>query len=207
MPLRPIHSHNLYVSCPLLPQHLQSLFRQSPNLSEEISLGGPQFVPSVFRQGQKQPICGGFRLRRPVDVRMSEYFELKDVESLNRLVPFKPLRKEASTGFVWQLAFQANVFACGAMALGASFCHKVADGATMSSFLSSCTALSCGSLDHVENPYLSAAAALFRPVEDFREQQRSMFEQLWFNKEGDYVTRRFMFDAESIENPNREDEE
>ena len=109
---------------------------------------------------------------------MSKYFELKDIESLNRLVPFEPLRKKASIGAVPLLAFQANVFSCGAMALGASFYYKVALRVTMSSFLSSLAALSRDSLNHVENPDLSAAAALFRSVEDFPEQQRSAFKQL-----------------------------
>ena len=134
-----------------------------------------------------------------VDIRMSEYFELKDVESLNRLVPFKPLRKEAGSADVPLLAFQANVFSCGAMALGTSFCHKVADGETMSYFLSSWATLTRGKPDDVTNPSLSAAAAMFCPLGDFSELQRASVEQVWFHKEGNYVSRRFVFDAESIE--------
>ena len=144
-------------------------------------------------------LAGVLFLEAQVKCGMPEFLEIKETELLNELVPFQPFRQEKTLDGPL-VAFQFNVFSFGGIALGMSFCHKNADGATLSNFLNSWAAF-CGgpSLDKLIYPNISDASILFPPMtNDFLEKYTSLMDRLWF-KEGDYITRRFIFRPEAIE--------
>ena len=136
-------------------------------------------------------------LEARVNCRMSEYFKLNDTELLNQLVPFQPFCKEKETTSFSQIAFQVNLFACGGIALGLSLCHKIGDATTIGSLLKSWAAIFSGSPNKVIHPDLSLSSSLFPPRDNLPQNYIALMDQLWF-KENNYVTRRFVFDAESI---------
>ncbi|KAH7537124.1 stemmadenine O-acetyltransferase [Ziziphus jujuba] len=139
-------------------------------------------------------------LEAKVNCKMSEYFKLKDTESLNNFVPLHPFCKENETTLVNlpQIAFQVSIFACGGIALGVSLCHKMADGTTISSLLKSWAAIFSGYPNKVIHPDLSRSSSLF-PPRDLPKNYIDLMDHLWF-KESNYITRRFVFDAKSITN-------
>lgn len=139
-------------------------------------------------------------LEAKVSCKMSDYLNLKDTEFLNNFVPLHPFRKEneTSSALLPQIAFQVNIFACGGIALGLSLCHKVADGATLSSFLKSWAAIFSGHPNRAKHPDLSTSSSSF-PPRDLPRNHLALMDNLWF-KESNYITRRFVFDAKSITN-------
>ena len=90
-----------------------------------------------------------------------------------------------------------NLFACGGIALGVSLCHKIGDATTLGYFLKSWAAIFSGSPNKVIHPDLSLSSSLFPPRDNLPQNYIALMDQLWF-KENNYVTRRFVFDAESI---------
>lgn len=126
---------------------------------------------------------------------ISDYLKLKEIESLNELVPIHPFCKETDFSGP-SISIQVNVFALGGIALGISLCHKYIDGKTMKCFLTTWAALFSDSNHKVINPNLSEAALLF-PPRDFSQKNIDLMYQLWF-KESNYVTKRFVFDVKSI---------
>ncbi|XP_062091983.1 stemmadenine O-acetyltransferase-like [Humulus lupulus] len=131
-----------------------------------------------------------------VKCQMSEFFQGEN-ELQNQLVPFQPFCQEKTD--VPPIAFQLNVFSCGGIALGISLGHKNNDIAMLSNFLKSWTAFSTGSPEKLIKPDLSSPAILFPPkTNHFLNKYTSLMDRLWFS-EGDYVTKRFVFRAKSIE--------
>lgn len=135
-----------------------------------------------------------------VNCRMSEYMKLHDVDFLvNPLVPYAPFRKEtAEPETLPLLAIQTTVFSCGGIAMGASSCHKNADGTTSCILMHTWAALCRKSPEKVILPTYSDASAMFPPVVGgLPERYSAAMHRLWFN-EGRYVTRRFVFSAAAI---------
>ena len=134
-----------------------------------------------------------------VDCRMAEYFKFGHCELLNKLLPFPPCRQEVNEPIPIPLvAFQANIFSCGGLALGVSLCHKFADGASLFYLYSSWAALSRGSHDEVIKPNFSDIETIFPLLNDFPEKYSAFSNHT--NKEGNYVTKRFLFSAKAVEN-------
>ncbi|KAF3434038.1 hypothetical protein FNV43_RR25141 [Rhamnella rubrinervis] len=174
----------------------ETLVRLKKSLSETLTL----YFPFSGRTKNNLYIDdfheGLVYLEAKVNYRMSDYFKLKDIELLNLFIPYQPFCKEKET-LVPQIAFQVNLFACGGIALGVSTCHKVSDGNTVSYLLKSWAAIFSGSPDKVIHPDLAKSSSLFPPRHDMPLNYSALMDHLWF-KESNYVTRRFVFNAESI---------
>ncbi|KAL5569405.1 hypothetical protein UlMin_025980 [Ulmus minor] len=131
-----------------------------------------------------------------VNCTMSEFSKLKETELLNKFVLFHPFSKEKETVYP-QIAFQVSIFACGGIALGTSFGHKKSDAASLKIFLQSWAAIFSGSYEKVIQPNFFQPASVFPPLTDMPENLLNVVDQLWF-KESNYVTRRFIFNAEAV---------
>ncbi|CAL1387005.1 unnamed protein product [Linum trigynum] len=134
--------------------------------------------------------------------RLSDFLKLREPENLNCLLPRAPFRRESVEFDSPVLEMQVSVFACSGIALGWAASHKLIDGFTMISFLKAFSAVTRGGRERAEflssaPPCFGRAAELFPPREAFPENYRNLMETLWFIK-GNYVTRRFIFDSESI---------
>lgn len=127
---------------------------------------------------------------------MSDFLKLKEIETLNKLVSIQPFSRETDFSCPF-LSFQINVFSFGGIALGISVCHKYLDGATTEAFLTTWAAIFSESYHKVINPNISQASLLFPPRDQLPQNYTDLMDQLWFQK-GNYVTRRFVFDAKSI---------
>ncbi|KAL5569414.1 hypothetical protein UlMin_025989 [Ulmus minor] len=131
-----------------------------------------------------------------VSCRMSEYLKLKDTESLDKFLPILPYRKETETSGP-NCAFQVNIFACGGIAFGCCLSHKKGDGATFSSLIKTWAAIFRGCPDKIIHPNLSGASLAFPARSDLAASHLALMDEMWF-KEGNYITKRFLFDAKAI---------
>ena len=95
------------------------------------------------------------------------------------------------------MAVQLNLFDCGGIAIGLSCSHKVADATTASIFLHSWAATFTRSPEKVIHPNFSEGSIMFPPRDSLPQKYITTMENLWF-KEGDYVTRRFVFHEKAI---------
>nr|XP_023884186.1 BAHD acyltransferase At5g47980-like [Quercus suber] len=82
-------------------------------------------------------------------------------------------------------------------AIGLCCSHKIGDAATMSSFLHSWAAIFIGSPEKVRSPNFSEGSTMFPPRDSLPQKYIATMDNLWF-KEGDYVTRRFVFHDKAI---------
>ncbi|KAJ6323016.1 hypothetical protein OIU77_012778 [Salix suchowensis] len=94
-------------------------------------------------------------------------------------------------------AFQVSIFACGGISLGWSASHKLVDGATAKAFLSTWASKSRGEHSEVIQPDFGEASLFFPPRNSLPQNHVSLMETLWFT-EGNYVTRRFVFNHKAI---------
>lgn len=140
--------------------------------------------------------AGVIYVEAKVSCTLTDYFKLRQNELLDKFVPFPPFRNETDTSKP-QYGFQVNVFACGGIAISTSLGHKIADGGTLSHFLMCWSTAFRGFPHKIIKPNLSDAPKVFPPREDFPEKYQTLMNQLWFKK-GNFVTRRFVFDARSV---------
>ncbi|CAN0839221.1 Stemmadenine O-acetyltransferase [Linum grandiflorum] len=121
------------------------------------------------------------------------------VELLDSLLPLRAERlvPDASP----QVTVQVNMFECGGLALGLCFLHKSHDGAVANSFLRSWAATNKNVVvapSKVIQPDFSGGVLTFPPVRSLPPKYTSFVERIWFGSKGNPVTRRFVFDSESI---------
>ncbi|CAN1139724.1 Stemmadenine O-acetyltransferase [Linum perenne] len=120
-----------------------------------------------------------------------------DPELLNLLLPRQPFQRENTKLDLPVLELQLSVFSCGGIAFGWAASHKLVDGSTMKAFLDTFSAISRGNRNDIVSPDLFTAAELFPPRVPSPDNYLNLMETLWFT-EGDYLTRRFVFDSNSI---------
>ncbi|XP_030492443.2 stemmadenine O-acetyltransferase-like [Cannabis sativa] len=135
-----------------------------------------------------------------VNCSLIEFFKLKQNELLNKFVPFLPWRDEteARQEELPQMGFQVNIFTCGGIALSTSLGHKIADGGTLALFLMSWAASFRGlPQNKILRPNLSDASIAF-PPRDLPPSYRNLKDKLWFGAKGNFVTKRFVFDAKAL---------
>ncbi|KAJ4845089.1 hypothetical protein Tsubulata_048646 [Turnera subulata] len=131
-----------------------------------------------------------------VNCPISDFLKHHEIESLmNHLLPCKPFNKEDLRAPV--LACQVSVFSCGGIALGISFSHKLIDGGTAKGLNDTWSSFSRGDASGVVPPVLGEASHFFPPRQSFPQNHLSLMESIWFT-EGNYITRRFLFDAKAI---------
>ncbi|XP_062089121.1 stemmadenine O-acetyltransferase-like [Humulus lupulus] len=182
---------------PTVIDHSEAITQLKKSLSKALILYYPLSGRTKHNLYVDDFCSGVIFLEARVKCKMYEFFQRKN-ESQNQLVPFQPFCRE-KTGDVPPIAFQVNVFSCGGIALGISLCHKNADAATLSHFLKTWAAFSTGSPEKIIKPDLSSPAILFPPqTNDFLNKSTSLMDRLWFS-EGDYVTKKYVFRAKSIE--------
>ncbi|XP_010514622.1 PREDICTED: BAHD acyltransferase At5g47980-like [Camelina sativa] len=124
-----------------------------------------------------------------VDCPLSDFLRSPDTKSLQQLLPV-----DAEPIPTWPLLLvQATYFKCGGMAIGICIAHKLADAASLSTFIQSWAATARGESDSAANPdfdstklYPPANEAIKIPGEDQQGKRTS-------------VTKRFVFVASKIE--------
>ncbi|CAN1171653.1 Stemmadenine O-acetyltransferase [Linum perenne] len=123
------------------------------------------------------------------------------VELLNDHLPFRAERLVPDS--VPQVAVQLNVFECGGIALGMCFSHKTLDGVSMSLFLKTWSTINNANNNREKivvstTPDFSEGPSIFPPVKSVPHHYASVVDEIWFSSKGNPVTRRFVFDADSI---------
>ncbi|CAN1174587.1 Stemmadenine O-acetyltransferase [Linum perenne] len=123
------------------------------------------------------------------------------VELLNNLLPLQVQRLVLDdTGP--QVVVQLNRFECGGLALGFCSLHKTIDGVAARGLLRTWSTLNNGQLgdNQMVEPDFSEGHSTFPPMRSIPPHYTSLTRSLWFGKSklGKPVTRRFVFDAESI---------
>ncbi|KAJ4834647.1 hypothetical protein Tsubulata_020215, partial [Turnera subulata] len=149
------------------------------------------YIPSVyFYPSVNDPNSVVIELKKSLSHALDLYYPLAGrvvdnlfIEHFNEGVPF--------------LEAQVSVFSCGGIALGLSPSHKLLDGGTAKAFLFTWASISRGDLEGIVPPALSEASQFFPPKPSSPQDHLSLTESLWFT-EGNYVTRRFVFDAKAI---------
>ena len=85
-----------------------------------------------------------------------------------------------------------SIFDCGGIAIGLCASHKITDGITLSAFLNTWAATTCGPCNKLVHPNFSEASSLshFPPQNILLYIAKPLMERLWFNQ-GKYKTRNF----------------
>ncbi|KAK2997798.1 hypothetical protein RJ639_028562 [Escallonia herrerae] len=129
-----------------------------------------------------------------VNCHLADFLNHPDLDSIHQFLPCAPSFSESGTGDR-VTNIQVNVFECGGIAIGLCISHKILDGAALNTFLKGWATTARGS-EKVVYPDFSAPS-LF-PANDlcFRDSSMGMWGSLF--KEGNWITRRFVFDASAI---------
>ncbi|GMI86976.1 hypothetical protein like AT3G26040 [Hibiscus trionum] len=134
--------------------------------------------------------------------RLAELVKQQEVKSLNKLLPCHPFSKESNNEMVPLLVCQVTIFACGGIALGLAYYHKITD-AHVAFLLCSVWSKICGgsgppSPQDVGFHGLDEASKLFPPRNVVPQNYLSTMENLWFPGSNNSITKRFTFHAKSI---------
>ncbi|CAN1252698.1 Stemmadenine O-acetyltransferase [Linum perenne] len=127
------------------------------------------------------------------------------VELLNNLLPLQAQRLVLDDAGP-QIVVQLNVFECGGLALGFCSLHKTLDGVAARGLLRTWSTINNGRIDdnqmvqrsEIIQPDFSQGVLTFPPVRSLPPEYTSLVEGIWFGSKGKPVTRRFVFNTESI---------
>ncbi|KVG85968.1 vinorine synthase-like [Cynara cardunculus var. scolymus] len=125
---------------------------------------------------------------------LNELLSHPDHQLLNGLLPFQPSFEGSSVG-ARVTNVQVNIFECGGIAIGLCISHRIVDGAALRTFLEGWTNMACGAKEVV---YPNLAAPSLFPAKDSWLRDSSMAMCGSWLKEGKCVTKRFVFDSDSI---------
>ncbi|XP_077232272.1 stemmadenine O-acetyltransferase-like [Tasmannia lanceolata] len=120
---------------------------------------------------------------------LSDLLKQSEVEVLNQLIPCDTYRTRSSKDVL--LTIQSNIFDCGGMAIGVGILHKIADAATLGTFLNSWSATTCGSSEAIIGPSFDSVS--FFPPKKVSRAVLSLVKP-----EEKIVTKRFLFLKSSI---------
>ncbi|MCD9639986.1 hypothetical protein HAX54_024997 [Datura stramonium] len=131
-----------------------------------------------------------------VNCHLIEFLNEPNLELIGQFLPCQPPFKELAAGDC-VTNIQVNVFECGGIAIGLCIAHKILDGSGLSTFLKNWAGLACNSKE-VHCPNLMAN--YFFPAEDLwlRDTSMTMWSSMF--KKGNFVTKRFVFNASAIDN-------
>nr|UBU50654.1 mutant BAHD acyltransferase protein [Turnera subulata x Turnera krapovickasii]UBU50655.1 mutant BAHD acyltransferase protein [Turnera subulata x Turnera krapovickasii] len=132
---------------------------------------------------------GGEYIEARIKCLLSEFLVTPEAELLKQLLPAAIESGEAATGSM--LLVQANIFDCGGMAIGVCVSHKIADAATLTTFVK-CWSGSAHKSTEVMSP-LFMGASIF-PDMDLTFTRPSSVELM----QGECATKRFVFDSAKI---------
>lgn len=139
---------------------------------------------------------GALFVEAKVNISASEIVKNPETEMLYQLFPFDPYKVrpngDGEKAEAVVTGVQVNVFECGSVGIGLCVSHKVADGATMASFLSAWSATASG-IDEMLAPNLDSAV-LFPPkgIDIIKQSDMIRNEKV--------VTKRFEFDGKNLAN-------
>lgn len=150
------------------------------------------FYPLAGRiQGDEHAVDlgqGAVFVRARVNARLTKLLANPELKLVQQLLPLDPYNIKCQNGLV--TAIQLNLFDCGGIAIGVCISHKIADGTTLSTFLSSWAANSRGASKMVA-PYLNTTTIF--PPRDFQVPLPNNL-----IKKENIVTKRFEFDSASL---------
>ncbi|XP_062074894.1 stemmadenine O-acetyltransferase-like [Humulus lupulus] len=136
------------------------------------------------------------------NAKLSEILENPKMSSIQQLLPINPynVKKDYDDEGVPVLVVQLNVFDCGGIGIGICISHKVADGTTLSTFLTAWAAsvgASSSSHGHESGKRIppSFDSAVVFPPREIQVQPPSNL----IMKAGRVATKRFLFDSSSLE--------
>ncbi|XP_021809636.1 vinorine synthase-like [Prunus avium] len=127
--------------------------------------------------------------RARANIQLSDILKSPDMNLVQQLLPLDPYNIRTDKA-VAAMAVQLNFFDSGGMGIGICISHKIADGATLSSFLDAWATRSRGVVENI-TPSLNSAT-IFPP----RDTQ--IFKPSNLIKREKIVTKRFVFDASSL---------
>ncbi|CAN1252718.1 Stemmadenine O-acetyltransferase [Linum perenne] len=131
-----------------------------------------------------------------VKCRLCDFLHSQECDHVGILNNLLPLQTQQSLGP--QLAVQLNVFECGGWALGLCSLHKTNDGVTCNSFFRTWSTINNGDNNQIAKPNFSEGHSTFPPMRSIPPRYSSLAKDLWFGSKGEPVTRRFVFDHESV---------
>ncbi|XP_016499658.2 epi-neemfruitin B 7-O-acetyltransferse L7AT-like [Nicotiana tabacum] len=207
-----LKNFNLCLLDQLIPAPYAPILLFYPNLGdikvhEKSALLKKSLVDTLYRF---YPLAGRFKDELSIDCNdqgvnyvttnvnchLIEFLNEPNLESISQFLPCQPPFKVLAAGdYVTNI--QINVFKCGGIAIGLCIAHKILDGVGLSTFLKYWAGLACSSND-VQYPNLMAN--YFFPAEDLwlRDTSMTMWSSMF--KKGNFVTRRFVFNASAINN-------
>ncbi|KAL3751849.1 hypothetical protein ACJRO7_012650 [Eucalyptus globulus] len=131
---------------------------------------------------------GAVFVRTRVNARLAKLLANPELKLVQQLLPLDPYNIQCQNALV--TAIQLNLFDCGGIGIGVCISHKIADGATLSTFLSSWGAISRGASKLVA-PYQDTTTIF--PPREFRVPLPNNL-----IKKEKIVTKRFEFDSTSL---------
>ena len=143
--------------------------------------------------------CVGFKIissavtftEAQASIQLSDIVRNPEMDILQQFLPFDPYNVRSDKP-VAVLAIQVTILVCGGLAIGVCISHKIADGATLASFLCAWAATARRAFESIADP-LFDMATLFPPSDHLHVIMPSGL----FSKQK-IVTKRFVFDATSL---------
>ncbi|KAL2903521.1 Salutaridinol 7-O-acetyltransferase [Bienertia sinuspersici] len=131
-------------------------------------------------------------LEAKVNTRLEDFLKHPNANALKYLLPIDIESRSTKKGLDHLVHIQTNTFACGGLALGICWSHKITDGGTVSAFMRGWSSMALGLGNEVIPEY--EASSLFPPTDSSISQQAL---ELDTNRT---ITRRFVFDGPKIMN-------
>ncbi|KAJ4710925.1 Transferase [Melia azedarach] len=174
--------------------HRVSVSDRSHQLKKSLSDALTRFYPLAGRIKDNLTIdctdSGAVYVEAQINCRLADFLEKPDGEAARKFVPAEFEAKQVNADY-FLLLVQSSFFNCGGLAIGVCLSHKIADAATLSTFVKGWAAASLGSGQAVFRLY--DPSALLPP----REFSSLMLPDVNFTKDK-CVIKRFVFDAAKI---------
>ncbi|XP_048133465.1 stemmadenine O-acetyltransferase-like [Rhodamnia argentea] len=139
---------------------------------------------------------GALYLEAKAHFELSEVRSNPDINQLQQFLPFSPYRVVPNIEKQVIVGIQTNFFDCGGIGIGICICHKIADAASVSAFLTTWSEIALNGIDgeaSLITPFLKASE-LFQP-KDINFQMPYGYGAISKEK---LSTKRFCFDGESL---------
>ncbi|KAI6680848.1 hypothetical protein NL676_034729 [Syzygium grande] len=137
---------------------------------------------------------GALYLEAKAHFKLSEVLSNPDINQLQQFLPFFPYTISPNIEEQAIVGVQAAFFDCGSIGIGICISHKIADGASVSAFLSSWSEIAVNGVDgkaNLKTPYLKASE-LFQPKDTDFQMPSGVISR------DKLLTKRFHFDGKSL---------
>ncbi|XP_057422661.1 stemmadenine O-acetyltransferase-like [Lotus japonicus] len=178
------------------PSFISAQLKKS--LSETLAI----FYPVAGRRKDHSFITcndeGALYLEANVNHSMVEFLTPPKIEHLNKLLPCEPNKLHQDGESLPQVLVQVNTFTCGGIAIGTCNLHILLDGCSGSLFQATWAAICRGSREGMPPPDFCSASSFFPPVNHLSLPHHIAQSNEDSDIQKKCTTRRFVFDAESI---------